>query len=438
MDYYENTMRWQITSTALNSFVGTIESAYGYAQDLNESLTNIRIVTENSAEDMAKFAQQANEAAKALSTTTVEYSDAALIYYQQGLTEQEVLDRTETTIKMANAAGISAQTASDQLTAVWNNFYDGSKSLEYYADVMVRLGADTASSSDEISEGIQQFASVADTVGLSYEYAASALATVTATTRESANTVGTAFRTLFARIQGLNLGETLDDGTTLNKYSKALEKVGIDIFDVNGEIKTMDTLLDEMGSKWETLSNDQQIALAQTVAGVRQYTRLIALMDNWDFFQENLASAYGAEGSLQEQADIYAESWEAARDRVKASAEDIYDSVINPDLYINADNVLTPFLSGIADAIDAMGGLNGILASTALLINGIYGNKIAESMRSMVANIKVLSGLEQNRARNLQASAAEIATQLGLTNSMSQAEKIFLILWLTRLIYRAK
>ena len=225
----KNTMRWQITSTALNSFVGTIESAYGYAQDLNESLTNIRIVTENSAEDMAKFAQQANEAAKALSTTTVEYSDAALIYYQQGLTEQEVLDRTETTIKMANAAGISAQTASDQLTAVWNNFYDGSKSLEYYADVMVRLGADTASSSDEISEGIQQFASVADTVGLSYEYAASALATVTATTRESANTVGTAFRTLFARIQGLNLGETLDDGTTLNKYSKALEKVGIDI-----------------------------------------------------------------------------------------------------------------------------------------------------------------------------------------------------------------
>jgi len=63
-------------------------------------------------------------------------------------------------------------------------------------------------------------------------------------------------------------------------------------------------------------------------------------------------------------------------------------------LYINADNVLTPFLSGIADAIDAMGGLNGILASTALLINGIYGNKIAESMRFMVANIKVLSGLE--------------------------------------------
>jgi hypothetical protein len=31
---------------------------------------------------MAKFAQSANTAAKALSTTTTKYTDAALIYYQ--------------------------------------------------------------------------------------------------------------------------------------------------------------------------------------------------------------------------------------------------------------------------------------------------------------------------------------------------------------------
>jgi hypothetical protein len=66
--------------------------------------------------------------------------------------------------------------------------------------------------------------------------------------------VGTALKTIFARIQGLNLGETLDDGTTLNKYSQALDSVGISIQDVNGDIKTMDVLLDEMGEKWSTLS----------------------------------------------------------------------------------------------------------------------------------------------------------------------------------------
>lgn len=430
----KNTMRWQITSSALNSFVGTLESAYGYAKDLNESLTNIRIVTESSTEQMAAFAEQANKAARRLSTTTVDYTDAALIYYQQGLTEEEVLDRTETTIKMANAAGISAQTASDQLTAIWNNFYDGSKTLEYYADVMVRLGADTASSSDEISEGIQQFASIANTVGLSYEYAASALATVTATTRESASTVGTAFRTIFARIQGLNLGETLDDGTTLNKYSQALEKVGINIFNVNGEIKGMDTLLDELGEKWNTLGNDQQIALAQTVAGVKQYTRLIAIMENWDFFQENVAASIGSEGSLQEQADIYAESWEAARDRVTAAAEDIYDSLINPDFFIAVDDVLTPLLGGIADVTDSLGGMSGVLTLVGSTFTSVFSNKLSQTLRDLAYNFTVITGQANKAQMELKTAAGQTAlniatdsarsTSSGMTQATIQAQDI--------------
>jgi hypothetical protein len=38
--------------------------------------------------------------------------------------------------------------------------------------------------------------------------------------------------------------------------------------------------------------------LAQTVGGVRQYTQLIALMDNWDFMQENLQTVRGSDGAL--------------------------------------------------------------------------------------------------------------------------------------------
>lgn len=420
----KNTMRWQLTSSVLHGFVGALEQAYGYTKDLDRSLNEIRIVSGQSAEDMAQFAEQANKAAKALSTTTTDYTDASLIYYQQGLSDQEVLDRTETTIKMANVAGTSAETASQQLTAIWNNFYDGSESLEHYADVLVKLGAATASSSDEISEGIEKFAAVANTVGLSYEYAASALATVTAQTRESASVVGTAFRTLFSRIQGLQQGETLDDGTTLNKYSQALANVGVQIKDASGELKGMDEILDDLGGKWDTLAQDQKIALAETVAGVRQWTQLIALMDNWDFFKENLALAENADGALTQQADIYAESWEAARDRTKAAAEDIYDSLINPNFYIGVDNVITPLLSRTADVIDALGGLKGILAVVALGMNQVYGDKIAQSMRDMAVNLGIITGKEGERARALQAEAVKLVENLDITYSANSAESM--------------
>ena len=245
MTTLKNTARWQLSSSLLHGFMGTLQSAYGYAQDLNESLNDIRIVTGQSVDQMADFAKEANKAAKALSTTTTAYTDAALIFYQQGLDDSAVKQRTDATIKMANVTKDSATEVSSYMTAIWNNFDDGSESLTYYADVITALGAATASSSAEIAAGLEKFAAIGDQIGLSYEYATSALATVVAETRQSEDVVGTAFKTIFARIQGLELGETLEDGTDLNKYSQALNTIGISIKDVNGDVKDMDQILDD-------------------------------------------------------------------------------------------------------------------------------------------------------------------------------------------------
>ena len=108
------------------------------------------------------------------------------------LNEQEVKERTDITVKMSNVTGDDVQTVSDQLTAIWNNYDDETESLEHYADVMTKLGAATASSSDEIAGGLERFSSIADMIGLSFEYAATSLATITSVTRQSEDVVGTA------------------------------------------------------------------------------------------------------------------------------------------------------------------------------------------------------------------------------------------------------
>ena len=393
-----NTAKWQISSNLMHGVQGSLQKAYYYAEDLNRSLNDIRIVTGQSNDQMAQFAEKANKAAQALSTTTTNYTNASLIYYQQGLSDKEVADRTEVTIKMANAAGESASKVSDQLTAVWNNFYDGSKSLEYYADVMTKLGAYTASSTDEISEGIQKFASVANTIGLSYEYATSALATLTAKTRESANTVGNSLKTLFARIQGLTLGETLEDGTDLNKYSKALEKVGISIKDQQGELKDMNTILDEMMNKWDSLSRAEQVALAQTVGGVRQYTQLVNLMENKDYFKELVGVAKNSKGTLQEQADIFAESWEASKKRVQASLEEIYKQLVNDKFFIGLNDTLSDTLNITSKLIDSLGGLPGVLSVISTLMLKSFGPDIVNNMQRMASNLFIDSGAAENQA----------------------------------------
>lgn len=399
-DGLKRTAGWQLSSTAIHSFIGAIQTAYNYAQDLNKSLNNIRIVTGYGSDRMAEFAKNANKAAKQLSATTLDYTNASLIYYQQGLDDKAVQERSDVTVKMANVTGTAAQTVSDQLTAIWENFMkDGEHTAEWYADVMTALGATTASSTDEIAEGLEKFAAVADTVGLSYEYATAALTTITAKTRQSADVVGTALKTLFARIEGLNLGETLDDGTTLNKYSSALEAVGVNIKNEAGQLKDMDEILDEIGSKWDTIGKDQQIALAQTVAGVRQYNQFIALMDNWDFMQENLRTVAKASGTLDEQAQIYAESWEAAKKRVQAAAEGIYQDLLKDDFFIWLTDGFGSVLEFIDKIIDSLGGLSGVLPGIALLVNKIFGDKIIAGAQTLAHNLMNLTAA--GRAANM-------------------------------------
>lgn len=408
----KNTVRWQVTSGLLTGFTSGVSDAVRYAQDLNKSLNNIRIVTGKSTAEMAQFAKQANRAAKELNTTTTKYTDASLIYYQQGLDDKQVKARTDVTAKFANVSRENLTTSSEYLTAIWNNFAKGSKNLEYFADVIVALGAATASSSQEIATGLNRFAATAETVGLSYEYATAALATVTATTRQSAEVVGTAFKTLFSRIQDLELGKTLDDGTTLGKYSKALDAVGVSIKDSNGELRDMDRILDDIGGKWDTLNKDEQVALAQAVGGIRQYTQFIALMDNWDFMKENLETAKNATGELQKQADIFAESWEAARKNVKASAEGIYDSLVKDEFWIDLTNSFADTLKQVEILVDSLGGLKGVLSALGVLGTKLLGDKMRSGLRDMAYNTKVLLGLERQRVQNFQSEAAKIlATQ---------------------------
>lgn len=390
-----NTINWGISSSIMNSFTGAVKKSYGYVRDLDKSLNNIRVVSNESADSMERFAIEANKSAKFLGSSTLDYTDAALIYYQQGLSGEDVIERTNATLKLANTTGESANQVSDYMTAIWNNFDDGSKSLEYYADVLARLGADTASSSDEIAAGLEKFSSVAKTVGLSYEYATSALTTITATTRQSADVVGTALKTLFSRIQDLELGDTLEDGTTLGTYSEALEKVGINIKDQNGELKKMDDILNEMGNKWNTLSNDQQVSLAQSVAGVRQYNQLMALMNNWNTGNDsdasmvnNLERAKNAAGSLNKQQSLYLESVDAQLNKLQTSWEAVYKELFDVDTIKSFASALSDIAGLTKNIIGSLGGGKGVFMTILPTITQITSKDLTKNLSGVIANIQ--------------------------------------------------
>lgn len=411
-DFMENlgkTAKWQIATNAWQAIQGSIQNSFREAENLNKALNDIRIVTGYDKTVMAQFAKEANKAAKELKTTTKEYAEASLIFYQQGLSEAEVAKRAETVIKLSQITGDTARTVSDQMTAIWNNFADGTKTLEYYADAMARLGADTAASTSEIANGLEKFAAIAETVGLSYETAMASVATVIDKTRQSADVVGTAFKTIFARVQGLQLDGVTDDGVSLNKYSAALEKVGVDVLTASGELRDMDEILNDLGAKWQLLGRETQVAVAQVVGGARQYNQLLSLMDNWSEVQSNIVKAEGSTGEISKQANIWADSYEAAAKRVEEAKARVSENFLNSEDVVNLTNAFADLITWTDSFIESVGGIIPL----GLTIAGLFSKKLIPIFKTGFTTLKEnFSTFIGNGERQLYKTQTEMAKYL--------------------------
>ena len=150
-------------------------------------------------------------------------------------------------------------------------------------------------------------------------------------------------------------------------------------------------------------------------------------MDNWnksdaDSMASNLATAYGASGTLDKQAETYAESWEAAQDRVKAAAEDVYDSLIDEDFFIDMLKGVEKLLGGLSTLIDSLGGVKGILSSVAMIATRLFAGQMAEGVRNFAFNLKASSEvgraqIEQQKIQTLTTMGEDMAAGANLEGS---------------------
>lgn len=416
----KNTIKWELSSTAVHGLESALSGAVNYAKNLNTSLTNIRIVTGQTVEDMARFTKEANAAAKSLSTTTKSYADASLIYYQQGDSQELAAKKAAITIKAANSSfETSAKEMSEYLTSVWNSYQVGADELERYVDIMANLGAKTATSLEEIATSMQKVAATSNTVGVSMEQVSSIIATVSSVTRESAESIGTSYKTIFARIGDLKLGKTDEDGIGLGQVSSQLDAIGVKILDESGNLRQMGDIIMDLGTKWQTMNQAQKTAVAQVVAGKRQYTQLMALFENWDMFQANMDIAKNSEGALQGMADIYAESWEAASARVQASMEGIFNSIINDQGLIKLTNFTAEFVDGIGSAINSIGGLNGVLRLTGSILMKTFSKEAGARIKDLGRSVV---GMFQDPKKNYQQASKQMRDQLANVNNKQQID----------------
>ena len=417
----KNTVTWGISSSIFNKLTGSISQAYGFAQKLDSSLNDIRIVTGKSATEMKGVAQWANQAAKTLSASTTDLTNAALIYYQQGDSEKEAQRKAEITTKVANVTNQDTATAADQMTAIWNGFQAKSEDMESYGDKMAKVAAATASSFQELATGMQKVAAASNTAGVSFDQLNAQLSTIVSVTREAPESVGTALKTIYARMGDLKTdGVATDESgftTKLGTVTADMQKMGINILDETGSMRELGEVIEEVGEKWQGWTRNQQEAAAVSLAGKRQYTQLIALFDNWDKYQSTLAVSQGAEGTLDEQQDIFEDRFTSAKKRLEAAKEELYNDFFDVDVMTPMVEEVGELVGSFEKLVSSVGGGTKALAAFGAMASKVFTKQINKEIMTSMSNRAIMQSNQANAQMKVEAAAQ------GAANTQKAQEK---------------
>lgn len=255
----------------------TMKSAISTIKELDEAMTATAVVTDFTVADMWEQLPEYTKRANELGVSTKAAYEAATLYYQQGLKTNEVMAISNETLKMARIAGLDAATATDRVTNAIRGFNMAINEVnaQRINDVYSRLAAISASNVDEISTAMTKVASLANSANMKFETTAAFLAQIVETTRESAETAGTALKTVIARFSEVKklyseneLRGTDEEGLEIdvNKISTALRTAGIDLNKYFlGEVG-LDDIFMELASKWDKLTSVQQRYIATQAA----------------------------------------------------------------------------------------------------------------------------------------------------------------------------
>jgi TP901 family phage tail tape measure protein len=216
---------------------------------------------------------------------------------------------------------------------------------------------------------MEKFAASAKVVGLSYDYAAASIAEVIDRTQMAPEEVGTAFKTILSRMQGLELGETLEDGVELNKYAQALDVIGVKVLDANGGLREADDILKDLGGQWDNLDSAQKKALATTVAGVRQQTQFMAIMEEWNDIEASVSDLANATGYLTEQNEKVANSVAGIKKRYEEAKNQLFDSLLDPNNLKGFYTGMEGLIKGATNLVDAFGGIGPIIITITALFS---------------------------------------------------------------------
>lgn len=362
---------WLGIATIVAQLSRAIKSVISEVVELDKALTSLQMVTGYTDAEMDDLKNTLIDMSKELGVTVDALISGADEWMRAGLSASDAMEALRASTVMATVANMDNAEATQYLVAQMNAYGLAASDLISLVDKMSAIDVVAATSTEELGEALSRTANSAQLAGVEYDKLLAMIATVSETTRQSANTIGNSFRSIFSRLQQVKLGSLVDEeGQDISNVDRLLKSYGINLMEVTNNLTDMESLLELLGNRWNAYTAAQKSEIATTIAGNYQRERFLVLMDNWDRVMELERVSLEANGSAMEKYSVYQDSVQAKINSLKAAWTELADATLNSGWI----SFLMEFAQGFLELSTNTGGLaNSILglASAFLVLKNV-------------------------------------------------------------------
>lgn len=341
---------------------GVAAASVAVAANFEQQMSKVQAISGATAEETDKLTESARQWGRDTKYSATEAGEAFEYMALAGWKTDDMLEGIGGILNLAAASAMDLGTASDIVTDYLTAFGLSAKDAGKFADEMAYAMSHSNTTTEALGEAYKNCAATAASMGYSVEETTAVLMTM-ANAGVKGGEAGTALNAIMTRLAT----DTKGCATELAKY-------GVEVYDAQGNMNSLSSILTGVRGVWNNLTDEQQANLAKTIAGTNQFSALQTIMSGLSdeaiasgmSFSDYAEALQNCDGTASDMAATMQDNLLGRLTQLKSKLEDIG---------ITVGNALLPFMekavAKIGELADKFAALSPQQQETILKIAGV-------------------------------------------------------------------
>lgn len=361
----------KIAARELKDFTKDVVQA---GMTFESSMSSVAAISGATTEELDLLEQKAKEMGATTKYTAAESADAFGYMALAGWKVEDMLAGIDGVLNLAAASNMDLAKASDIVTDYLTAFGLTAEDSAHFVDIMTYAMANSNTTTELLGEAYKNCAATAASMGYSVEDTTAVLMTM-ANAGVKGGEAGTALNAIMTRL-----------ATDTKGCASELAEYNVNVYDAEGNMQSLSSILEGVAGHWETLTDQEQAALAKSLAGTNHYAALQTIMNGLSASAEEAGMSFNDYTTALEECDGAAQDMsttmidnlqgditilESAIDGMKLSLSDELNPVLRDATQFitkeipNVEKVLKPIFQGASKAINFV--IDNIPAATSVI-----------------------------------------------------------------------